>query len=132
MIAEETGGIAVVNQNDFDKALKRIDAETSDYYVLGYYSKQSGSARKRRRQIEVKVKRPSVNVVVPQGVRRSSRSPPPASSSRRSSSVEPVVELRRIRARLSDPALACIASPRPRRQFAATAARVSASTASSR
>ncbi len=32
------GGIAVVNQNDFDKALKKIDAETSDYYVLGYYS----------------------------------------------------------------------------------------------
>ena len=39
VIAEETGGIAVVNQNDFGKALKRIDAETSDYYVLGYYSK---------------------------------------------------------------------------------------------
>ena len=38
MLAEETGGIAVVNKNDFDKALKRIDAETSDYYVLGYYS----------------------------------------------------------------------------------------------
>ena len=35
VIAEETGGIAVVNQNDFSKALKRIDAETSDYYVLG-------------------------------------------------------------------------------------------------
>ena len=35
VLAEETGGIAVVNQNDFDKALKRIDAETSDYYVLG-------------------------------------------------------------------------------------------------
>ena len=42
-IAEETGGIAVVNQNDFGKALKRIDAETSDYYVLGYYSNESGS-----------------------------------------------------------------------------------------
>ena len=38
VLAEETGGIAVVNQNDFDKALKRIDNETSDYYVLGYYS----------------------------------------------------------------------------------------------
>ncbi len=39
VLADDTGGIAVVNQNDFDKALKRIDAETSDYYVLGYYSK---------------------------------------------------------------------------------------------
>ena len=37
VLAEETGGLAVVNQNDFDKALKRIDAESSDYYVLGYY-----------------------------------------------------------------------------------------------
>src|SRR5690349_11913643 len=38
VLAEQTGGVAVVNSNDFDKALKRIDAETSDYYVLGYYS----------------------------------------------------------------------------------------------
>jgi VWFA-related protein len=56
VIAEETGGIAVVNQNDFSKALKRIDAETSDYYVLGYYSKNPDMT-KRRRQIEVKIAR---------------------------------------------------------------------------
>ena len=31
VLAELMGGIAVVNQNDFEKALKRIDAETSDY-----------------------------------------------------------------------------------------------------
>ena len=60
VIAEETGGIAVVNQNDFSKALKRIDAETSDYYVLGYYSKNPDPT-KRRRQIEVKVTRKSAN-----------------------------------------------------------------------
>ena len=40
VLAEETGGIAIVNQNNFDKGLKRIDAETSDYYVVGYYSTQ--------------------------------------------------------------------------------------------
>jgi VWFA-related protein len=56
VIAEETGGLAVVNQNDFSKALKRIDAETSDYYVLGYISKNPDPT-KRRRQIEVKVTR---------------------------------------------------------------------------
>jgi VWFA-related protein len=56
VIAEETGGLAIVNQNDFSKALKRIDAETSDYYVLGYYSKNP-DASKRRRQVEVKVAR---------------------------------------------------------------------------
>ena len=61
VIAEETGGIAVVNQNDFSKALKRIDAETSDYYVLGYYSKNPDPT-KRRRQIDIKVTRKNANV----------------------------------------------------------------------
>jgi VWFA-related protein len=61
VIAEETGGIAVVNQNDFSKALKRIDAETSDYYVLGYYSKNPDTTR-RRRQIDVKVTRKGSNI----------------------------------------------------------------------
>ena len=59
-LAEDTGGIAVVNQNDFDKALKRIDAETSDYYVLGYYSKNP-DILKRRRQIQVRVTRKGVD-----------------------------------------------------------------------
>jgi len=61
VLAEETGGIAVVNQNDFGKAIKRIDAETSDYYVLGYYSKNP-DRMKRRRQVEVKVARPGMSV----------------------------------------------------------------------
>ena len=53
-IAELTGGYAVVNQNDFDKALKRIDAETSDYYVLGYYSTNPDPLKKRR-NIAIKI-----------------------------------------------------------------------------
>ena len=62
VLAEQTGGIAVVNQNNFDKALKRIDAETSDYYVLGY-SSTNPDPLKRTRKIEVKViNRPNVNV----------------------------------------------------------------------
>jgi VWFA-related protein len=60
VIAEETGGLAVVNQNDFSKALKRIDAETSDYYVLGYYS-SNPDASKRRRQVQVKITRKGAN-----------------------------------------------------------------------
>ncbi len=62
VLAEETGGIAVVNQNDFDKALKRIDAETSDYYVLGYYS-SNPDPLKRTRKVEVKVKKSGLNVI---------------------------------------------------------------------
>ncbi|HEX4568702.1 MAG TPA: VWA domain-containing protein [Vicinamibacterales bacterium] len=54
-IAELTGGIAVVNQNDFEKALKRIDGETSDYYVVGYYS-SNPDPMKKRRTIEIRVK----------------------------------------------------------------------------
>ena len=38
VIAEETGGFAMVNMNDFSAGLKRIDAETSDYYLLAYSS----------------------------------------------------------------------------------------------
>ena len=54
VLAELTGGIAVVNTNDHTKALKRIDAETSDYYVLGYYSTNPDPTQ-RRRVIEIKL-----------------------------------------------------------------------------
>jgi VWFA-related protein len=60
-LAEETGGIAVVNTNDFTKALKRVDAETSDYYVLGYYSKNP-DILKRRRTVDVRVTRAGLTV----------------------------------------------------------------------
>jgi VWFA-related protein len=61
VLAEQTGGIAVVNQNDFDKALKRIDNETSDYYVVGYYSTNPDPTKKRRR-IEIKLNRPNLSL----------------------------------------------------------------------
>jgi VWFA-related protein len=62
VLAEETGGLAVVNQNDFGKALKRIDAETSDYYVLGFYSKNPDPFRKNRR-LEIRVNRSNAHLV---------------------------------------------------------------------
>ena len=62
VLADETGGIAVVNQNDFSKALKRIDAETSDYYMLGYTS-SNPDPTKRTRKVEVKVTRPAMRVI---------------------------------------------------------------------
>jgi VWFA-related protein len=61
-IAELTGGYAAVNQNDFAKALQRIDAETSDYYVVGYYS-NNPDPRRRNRNIEIKVTRPGLDVM---------------------------------------------------------------------
>jgi VWFA-related protein len=53
-LAEETGGIAVVNMNDYDKAFKRIDNDTSDYYVIGYYS-SNPDRTKRNRSVVVNV-----------------------------------------------------------------------------
>ena len=61
-IAELTGGYAAVNQNDFAKALQRIDAETSDYYVVGYYS-NNPDPRKRNRNIEIKTTRNGLDVM---------------------------------------------------------------------
>ena len=74
IIADLTGGLAIVNQNDFDRALKRIDAETSDYYMLGYYSTNPDPTRRTRR-VEVKAKRKDVNVWARSGY---TLKPPPA------------------------------------------------------
>jgi VWFA-related protein len=61
VLAEQTGGRAIVNRNDFTESLKRIDAETSDYYMIGYYS-NNPDASQRKRSIEIKVRRPGVSV----------------------------------------------------------------------
>lgn len=58
-LAARTGGLAVVDENDFDGALKRIDAEASDYYILSYYS-NNPSGPDRRHRIEIRVSRPGV------------------------------------------------------------------------
>jgi VWFA-related protein len=60
-LAEETGGFPVVNTNDFAGEFKRIDAETSDYYVLGFYS-TNPDPTKRTRQLAVSVDRPDLNI----------------------------------------------------------------------
>jgi VWFA-related protein len=62
VIAEETGGFAMVNTNDFSRGFKRIDAETSDYYILAYSSSNTDSL-KRTRRIEVKTTRPGATVL---------------------------------------------------------------------
>ena len=61
VLAELTGGMAVVNRNNFEDALKRIDAETSDYYVLGYYT-SNPDPTVRTRIIDVTVDRDDVTV----------------------------------------------------------------------
>jgi VWFA-related protein len=58
-MAEATGGFAIVNTNDFAADLRRVDAETSDYYVIGFYS-TNADPTKRTRALDVKVDRPNV------------------------------------------------------------------------
>ena len=61
VLSEETGGFAIINQNDFSSGFERIVADNSTYYVLGYYptnDKRDGRFRK----VEVRVKRPGVKV----------------------------------------------------------------------
>ena len=55
VIAELTGGFAAVNSNNLLGALKRIDGETSDFYLLGYYS-NNPDPQKKRRSIEIRIK----------------------------------------------------------------------------
>ena len=61
VLAELTGGIAVVNRNGFADAFKEIDAETSDYYVLGYYSSNSDPTYRTRRLV-VEVDREDLDI----------------------------------------------------------------------
>jgi VWFA-related protein len=81
VLADDTGGYAVVNQNDFDKALKRIDADSSDYYVLGYYSSNPDPSH-RRRKIEVKTPRSGLDVFTRTEYLVLKPPPPPIPSSR--------------------------------------------------
>ena len=60
-LAELTGGISIVNTNNFSELLRRIDAETSDYYVVGYYTSNPDPTH-RRRALRVTVARDGLEV----------------------------------------------------------------------
>jgi VWFA-related protein len=60
MMSEETGGIAVVNSNDWKSSLDQIAADFSNFYSLGYRSARGASDRPHK--IEVLVKRKGLTV----------------------------------------------------------------------
>jgi VWFA-related protein len=65
-LAEETGGFAVVNTNEFAGSFDKLIRETSTYYVLGYYpSNQKRDGR--FRDIKVRVTRPDLEVSARKG-----------------------------------------------------------------
>lgn len=60
-ISSDTGGFAVVNQNNLNEAFAKIIQENSSYYLLGYYptnDRRDGKFRK----VMVRVKRPGLQV----------------------------------------------------------------------
>lgn len=67
-IAGATDGMAIVNQNDIAVALKRVIADLTSYYLLGYYSTNTKLDGKFR-SIKVRVKRPGVDVRARRGYR---------------------------------------------------------------
>jgi VWFA-related protein len=83
VLADQTGGFAAINRNDFAGAFERVVRENSSYYVIGYYptnDRRDG----RFRRIEVRVKRPGLQVrarrgyVAPRG--RAPNTRPPANA----------------------------------------------------
>jgi VWFA-related protein len=61
VMATETGGLAILNANDFRTGFSRIVDENSSYYVLGYYpsnDKRDGRFRK----VQVQVTKPGLRV----------------------------------------------------------------------
>lgn len=67
-LAANTDGLAVLYSNDLDKGLKRIADDLTSYYLLGYYStntKLDGGFRR----LQVRVKRPDVDVRARRGYR---------------------------------------------------------------
>jgi hypothetical protein len=67
-LAQNTDGLAIVNNNDLDRGLKRVSDDLTSYYLLGYYStnpRQDGGFR----GIKVRVKAPGVAVRARRGYR---------------------------------------------------------------
>ena len=72
-LADQTGGMAVINTNDLDGALRRIAADSTRYYLLGYHSDPQDWSADTFRKLEVRVKRPGLRV----RARRGFVTPPP-------------------------------------------------------
>ena len=71
VLADDTGGIAIVNANDLAGGLDRIVSQSSFYYALGYYAKNPRRDGKFHR-ISVKVNRPGLSVLARHGYTASS------------------------------------------------------------
>ena len=60
-LAENTDGLAILNSNDLERGLRRVSADLTSYYLLGYYS-NNPRLDGRFRRITVRVKRSGTDV----------------------------------------------------------------------
>jgi VWFA-related protein len=67
-LATGTDGFAVFDSNDLDRGMRRIAADISSYYLLGYYSTNPNPDGKFR-EISVRVTRPGVQIRARRGYR---------------------------------------------------------------
>ena len=67
MLADTTGGRAIVNTNNPDTALKQVIADASAYYLVGYAPSRSELNDGKFHKINVKVKRRGMHVTARQG-----------------------------------------------------------------
>lgn len=78
VLAEQTGGVALVNANDFRDGFSRIVQANSTYYLIGFYSNNERRDGKFRK-LTVRVKRPGLEVRARRGyVAPRGRPPGPA------------------------------------------------------
>jgi VWFA-related protein len=89
-LAMETGGVAVLNTNDYEPAFDSIVRANSQYYLMGYYPSDFRRDGKFRR-VEVRVKRPGVTVVARDGYVRPSGEEDEESGTRVATDISPPV-----------------------------------------
>jgi VWFA-related protein len=73
ILAEDSGGFVVMDNNEIDRGFRRIVGENSSYYLLAYYSSHPRDDKFHR--IDVRVKRPRVTVRARRGYMSENREP---------------------------------------------------------
>ncbi len=69
MIAEETGGFAIINTNNFTKGLNRVGDDFGSYYSLAYSPASAGSGRYHNLEVRLKNKVKGVRIRHREGFR---------------------------------------------------------------
>ena len=65
-LARRTGGRAVLNSNDFGEVFDVLVRESGDYYLLGYYPRDT-EQRGRLRRLKVRIRRPGIRLSYQRG-----------------------------------------------------------------